>query len=420
MATPPIPDDELRRTASLIEEALAKGYKPPGLPMARDEKGAIRTVSESTGLGERAVRNRAKQAEKNGYLDWGKYKPPQTVRVSIADQTPTERHDAAFWRRRAETLSKELDATAHALREVSGLMERPVNPSSWSLPSTGATKRRAAGLLTISDIHAGEVVRAAEVGGINAYDLDVCRARLRRLFAATIQILPRWASDCKLTGVFVALNGDLVSGDIHEELRETNAITAQRQVWFVADELAAGIAKLADAFGMVYVCVTPGNHGRSTHKTHAKGTADLSYDTMVGDAIRRHFALDKRVTVNVSPSRDATYEILGKRILQTHHDAGGGGGQGFAGPMLPILRKGKAVEYMSAQSRVFFDLILTAHYHSSGNLGKILANGSVVGWCEFAQSIRASPEVAQQWLCLITERWGIRERAEIKLQDAMK
>jgi hypothetical protein len=337
-------------------------------------------------------------------------------RTNKAPANPVDIRNERFWKTKAEALTKELAATVHALHEVAGLMGRPVVAPRWAAPKRGR-KNQAAGLLTISDIHAGEVIKGKEVANLNSFDLDICRARLRRLFLAAVQILPRWASDCELRGVYVALNGDLVSGDIHDELRRTNQITASEQVWFVADELAAGLKKLAEMFGSVFVVVTPGNHGRQTIKTHAKGTASLSYDTMVGEALRRYFDHDDRVTVAVSPARDATYDIFGWHVLQTHNDAGGGGGQGFAGPMLPILRKGKSIEWMAAQSRTFYDVILTGHYHTSGNLGKILANGSVVGYGEFAQSIRASPEPAQQWLALIHEEWCIRERCEIKLQE---
>ena len=328
-----------------------------------------------------------------------------------------EIRDREFWRRKAKTLEQTLAETEHALDQVSGLMKRPLTPPKWALPRGGARPSRAVGLLHLSDVHTGEVVRAEEVDGINAYDLEICRARLRRLFAATAKILPRWAADCRLSGVYVAVNGDLISGDIHDELARTNAITSQKQVWFVADEIAAGATVLAEAFGGVTLVFTPGNHGRSTAKTHAKRTAALNFDTMVGEALRRHFRDDSRVAVHVSPGRAAAYDILGWKVLQTHHDMGGAGGQGFAGPVLPIVRKGKATEWAAAQRRVFYDLILTAHYHTSANPGKILANGSVVGYGEFAASIMASPEPPQQWLALVHEAWGLRERCEIRLED---
>ena len=399
MPPPPRPDAELK---SLAESILT--YPTYAA--------AAMALGISPGHAERLVNS----ARAKGFV------PRPTRLEAVANDTlsEVEVRNERFWKTKAQSLAAELAEARHLLTEVSGVMERMPEPPAWTLPRPSGRRNRAMGLLTISDVHGGEVVNADEVGGLNQFDLDICRERLRRLFAATISILPRWASDCKLEGVLIALNGDLVSGDIHEELRRTNALTAQQQVFFVADELAAGIGKIADAFGKALVVVTPGNHGRSTLKTNAKGTAALSYDTMIGEQLRRFFARDKRITVNVSPARDAVYEVLGWRVLQTHGDQGGGGGQGFAGPGLPILRKGKAVEYMAAQSRVFYDVIISGHYHTSFNLGKNLANGSVVGWGEFAQSIRASPEPAQQWLALVHESWCLRERCEIKLQDVLR
>jgi len=261
-------------------------------------------------------------------------------------------------------------------------------------------------------------VRPEEIGGVNEYNIDICRRRLRRLFGAAGQLLPRWAADSKLEGLVIALNGDLVSGDIHDELRETNEIVSLEQVEFVTDELCAGIAHMAEAFGKVTVYVTPGNHGRQTHKTHSKRTSALNYDTLVGKQIARHFAADKRIDIQVSSSRDCSYSILGHRVLQTHHDQGGGGGQGFAGPVLPIHRKAKKIEHLSAQTRDFYDVLLTAHYHVSTHpTRKHFGNGSVIGYGEFARSILADPEPPMQWLVLMTERWGARERGAIVLDE---
>ena len=68
-----------------------------------------------------------------------------------------------------------------------------------------------------------------------------------------------------------------------------------------------------------------------------------------------------------------------------------------------------------ARRQELYDIVLTAHYHTSGNPGKTLANGSVIGFNEFAQSILAAPEPPQQWLALVSEKWCLRERAEIRL-----
>ncbi|RBP03784.1 hypothetical protein DFR50_14232 [Roseiarcus fermentans] len=407
MAARPVSDEFLKQVVAEVEVAVAKGHAPPGAMPPPGARSAVQVVAAARKLSQaHPVTRWLKIAEQRGLYRIG--------------PTPVELRDAAFWRRRAKTLADELAGSNHLLAQVAGLVDRPLDPPKWALPAAKASGKssRAVGLLQISDVHGGEIVRANEVAGLNAYDLDVCAARLKRLYEAAARILPRWSADCRLEGVYVALNGDLVSGDIHDELRRTNALTAQEQVWFVADRNAAGIELLAEAFGRVVVVVTPGNHGRSTIKTNAKTTAALNYDTMIGEALRRHFAGDRRVTVVVSPSRDAIYEILGWRVLQTHGDEGGGGGQGFAGPVLPIVRKNRMMEFVSAQTRDFFDIVLTGHYHLSTNpTRKHFGNGSVVGYSEFARQIRAEPEPPMQWLLLVTERWGVRERLPIVLED---
>ena len=336
-----------------------------------------------------------------------------------AELSPLEIRDAAFWRRRHQEAQDALHKTERLLRQVSGLLDRQVSPPAWTMPAKDTTKARAAGLLHVSDLHVGEVIRADEIGGLNSYDPEVFRRRIRRLFAAAVDILPRWASDCRLDGVVVAVNGDLVSGDIHDELRRTNALTAHEQAYLAADEIAAGLRVLSEAFGAVLVVFTPGNHGRTTDKTHSKRTAALSYDMLVGEMIRRAFDSDKRVTVQLATGIEAVYPVLGWTVHQSHGDSlGTGGGKGFAGPVLPIIRGAKNVEWQAYLVRQAYDLILTAHYHTSANPGGgKLANGSVVGYGEFANRIRAGFEPPQQWLALIHERWGLRERCEIKLEN---
>lgn len=331
---------------------------------------------------------------------------------------PIEIRDAAFWRRKARAEGRRADELAHVLNEVSGLMHRMPEPPEWVLPAKGKT-HTAVGLIHTSDWHAGEVVNGDEIGGLNSYDPDVFRRRIRRMFSAAIEILPRWAADCDLRGVVLAVNGDLISGDIHDELKRTNAITAHEQVYLAADEACAGIRRLRDAFGKVMAVFTSGNHGRTTDKSHAKRNAALSYDAMIGEMVRRHFEGDDAVTVIVAGGPDAVYSLLGWNVLQTHGDAmGSGGGMGFAGPSLPITRGAKKVQWQAALTEQRYNVMLTAHYHTRSNpYGDVYGNGSIVGYNEYANRIRAGFEAPQQWLLLIHEAWCVREQCSLKLEN---
>jgi hypothetical protein len=242
---------------------------------------------------------------------------------------------------------------------------------------------------------------------------------MERLFQAACEIGSRWAVDTECRGVFLTLGGDLISGDIHEELRTSNALTAHEQVRAVVEVYCAGIALLLETFPAVHIPAVPGNHGRTTLKPTAKRYAALSYDILAASMIADRYRHDPRVTFQLAEGTDVRSSILGREVLVTHGDKlGSGGGQGFAGPSLPIARgtaKAKAVQSATGSRP---ELILSGHYHTSLNLPGVLSNGSVVGYGEYARAIRAQPETPRQWVFLIREKWGLAERLDVQL-DAL-
>jgi hypothetical protein len=420
-----VPPAEHERRKRAVEDALKSGAHPFNSPVSGTSS-AVGLAAKSLGLTAETltswVRRQGESATKGRphYVpDWSLFQQAPAVTVIDTPEYRREIKDAEYWRRRATDLQKQLTVAEHALEEVAGMMARPATPPAWVVAQGSAKRNSMAGLLHLSDFHAGEVVRPEEIGGLNEYNPDIFVRRIRRAFAATTEILPRWSADGHLVGICVAINGDLVSGDIHDELRRTNALTAHEQVYLVTDEICAGLKLLADAFGHVMAVFTPGNHGRTTEKTHAKRVSALSYDTLIGEQVRRYFDSSKSVDVIIASGPDAVYPILGWTVFQSHGDAlGSGGGKGFAGVILPIARGAKSVELQAARVRRHYDIILTAHYHTSANPGAgVLANGSVVGYGEYANRIRANVEVPQQWLALIHSKWCLRERCEIKLED---
>lgn len=327
--------------------------------------------------------------------------------------------DVAFLRAQNREMARALERAERLVHELGGVRDVPLTPPAWMTPSTkGAPHGRAVLGVLWSDWHAGEVVRADEIEGLNRYDVEVFRARIRRYVAAVVEIGPRWMADCQCVGAFVALAGDLISGDIHEELRITNALTAHEQVRVVVEELVAALRVLADTFGRVLVVSVPGNHGRTTPKPTAKLYSRLSYDTLIADMARDRLADDERIDWNISAGTDVLVPVLGWNVLVTHGDKmGTGGGQGFAGPFLPIVRGQKKIEIQQFRARRSFDLLLSGHYHVSGQPGPHLTNGSVPGYTEFGHAIRAAVEPPQQWAFVLHERWMLRDRAEIRLED---
>lgn len=342
----------------------------------------------------------------------------EKVLNSKAEQTRAEAHDASFWRRKFNTLSNKMGEIEHRLEQMAGLRDIPVRIPDWMLSSpTGERGHSVIGLL-ISDVHDGEQISADEINGINSFNPEICEQRLRRYYEASCIIGQRWAADTDCKGALVSLAGDLISGDIHEELRMTNALTSQEQVGHSVEMHTAGLEMIADTFGAVHVVGVPGNHGRPTVKPTAKLYSWLSYDTLILSMIEARFREDPRFTFQFGAAKDQITPIFGRTVFTTHGDKiGTKGGMGFAGPVLPIVRGSKKIEAQQAGIGRRPDLIQFGHYHTTSNPGNILSNGSVPGYSEYGDDIRAAVEPPQQWLYLLHSKWWLRERLPIQLVE---
>jgi hypothetical protein len=402
--------DDIRRTRAVKAWELVKQHRSVTKAAA-----AIKTPRTTLSAHYRAAINEF------GYAPVTEEQNVKIDTLLSEESSPAERkdiRDAAFWRKKSVELQRQLGDAEHLYEQLAGIRQQQVTVPDWLLRRDQGKPGRAVLGLLISDVHAGERVSREELNGINEYNIAICRERLRRLFAAACEIGPRWMADCKCEGALLALGGDLISGDLHLELTQTNELTSHDQVKFIVEEITAGIKHLLAAYGRVHVASVPGNHGRTTIKPTAKLYSRLSYDTLAADMVADRFAGDKRVTFQIGASTDQLIPVFGRTVLLSHGDKlGSGGGQGFAGPDLPIVRGGKKVREQQASVGRKIDLILRGHLHFSTHPGKILSNGSVVGVNEYAADLRGEVQTPRQWLFLLHSKWGLRERLDVQLED---
>lgn len=343
---------------------------------------------------------------------------PEKPLLDVAPPAPKEVHNAAFWRKKCGVITSEAERLRTIVEELTAVRGVPIDPKPWSeaLPNKGG---RSIGVVHTSDGHAGEVIRAGEIMGLNEYNSSVYEERMQRMFDAACTIIPRWTHDDACDGVLLTMGGDLISGDIHDELMATNDLTSHEQVALAAETYDNGIRRLLTTFSAVHVAAVPGNHGRNTKKPWAKLTGVMSYDTLIAGMVRDRWRGDKRVTWTIAQGADALVPIYGRTAMVSHGDKmGTGGGQGFAGPGLPILRGSHKVRLQAHSVGQRVDLILMGHYHTSFNFPGGLANGSVPGYSEYGNQLRAAVEPPKQWLARFSATWGLADRLDVQLTNA--
>lgn len=309
-------------------------------------------------------------------------------------------------------------------QEIYGLAAFTADPPAWI---ETRTKSKTSGVpMTIwSDFHWGEVVRPEEVAGVNEFNRDIAKVRFKRLVDTTIDLSFNHMTNAKFPGIVVALGGDMITGGIHEELRDTNEGYVQQSLLEVQEQLIGGLTLIADKFGKVFVPCVVGNHGRETLKPRMKGRVYTNYEWNLYCQLERHFKNDKRFRFHVPGETDAYFSVLGHRFLLTHGDAlGVKGGDGIIGAIGPIARGATKVGRSEAQIGRDFDTLLMGHYHTyipRGHAAPVIVNGSLKGYDEYARlGLRVPYSRPSQALWFVHQDHGITAQWEVFLEGRKK
>ena len=326
--------------------------------------------------------------------------------------------------RRAEAdikaLATERDTAESIRREIYGLASRTPEPPTW-LTKVGTIGKRGTPITMWSDWHYGEVVRPEEVGGVNEFNTAIAATRINTLVETIIDLCfnHMGKADTKYPGIVVCLGGDMISGDIHEELLATNERTPQQCINELTDLLVAALERMADAFGRVFVPCVVGNHGRATHKPRAKGRVYTSHEWNIYCNLERYFRKDKRVQFFIPDQSDAAFTVYDHRFLLTHGDSlGVKGGDGIIGSLGPIMRGRIKTFNSEAQIGREFDTLIIGHWHQYITVPGLIVNNCLKGFDEYARLfLRAPYSRPSQALWFVHPKHGLTTHWQVFLED---
>jgi hypothetical protein len=184
----------------------------------------------------------------------------------------------------------------------------------------------------------------------------------------------------------ILVTGDLISGDIHDELKITNAFPSPVQVVKAAEVLVEQVAILAPNFEKVTVeFISEDNHARLTKKPQAKEAGYNSLNYLVGYIAQSYLQKHDNVVFNLYPKFEQVVHVSTRQYLICH----GHGIMGWMGyPYYSIERKvGK--ESMARMQIIMNDNLrakeigfhkyIFGHWHSPFNHTLYSCCGSVSG-----------------------------------------
>lgn len=276
------------------------------------------------------------------------------------------------------------DITYDAVREwVTQFASTASSAPDWQAKTRVGKKTTGVPTIFASDWHLGEVVNPKEVLNVNSFDMEIAKRRARNLIERAVTLLFGHLKDPHYPYVVFALGGDMVSGDIHEELSNTNDEPIMAVVCEAVDILEWCVRELLKHFPRVYVPCVTGNHGRNTRKPQYKERGPTNFDWLIYKQLAARFSGDKRVGFEIPDGPDLYYSIFNHRYCLTHGDQYRGG-SGIAGPLMTIVRgRHKKVTRDSAIGNQW-DTIIMGHWHSLMQLPGLVVNGTLKGFDEYA------------------------------------
>ncbi len=412
---------EARRRQAAIHKALKAGHGPLG-HVDRRRPGALQVAAAALGLTATGLRLSLPLMEREHgiRIDWSLWKPPATGAIGKAVDRGSQRQadELARLREALRAAHRELNAAEDLRAAVFGLAQQPIEPPAWTV-RPGPAHSSGIPILFTSDFQWGENISARELDGINAFNTEIAIRRYRYLIQKTIDLTINHMVRPEYPGIIYARGGDMISGEIHQELRETNDLQSIPAVQSLVEQEVWGITQLLAHFPHVRVISVPGNHGRTTIKPFAKRYAETNYDTLSAWMLESWFQAkgEKRVSFWTPASGDALFPIYGWWFLLTHGDRiGSRGGQGFIGPAATIARGMKKLMDYYATLGQAPDVILCGHFHTRLELEYGFSNGSLPGASEYARDGRMSPRAPSQWLLFAHQDYGVTARWPIFLE----
>lgn len=276
-------------------------------------------------------------------------------------------------------------------------------------------------VMQIADAHMGAVQEADEVEGFNAYNPDICHDRQINYANRFCKYIERERKSYKINKCSVLVTGDLISGDIHQELQITNAFPVTVQVVEAAKTLAEQLSIVCQTFETVVVhFLTADNHGRLTRKPQAKQEGLNSLNYLVGILARSYTKRFPNLDFKIYPMQEKVVTCLNRNYLITH----GHSIRAWMGvPWYSVERKASKESQARLQlimdqklkmAEIGFHKFVFSHFHTPISTELYSCCGSVQGTDAYDHSNgRYAPPSQAAWM--ISPKYGEFGRVDFRL-----
>ena len=300
-------------------------------------------------------------------------------RVKLDKKIETYKAESRFWRKLYETSIK--DNTKKELI-IDTIQDMAPVLRSVQIPKAKKTKghhRPQVCVAPLTDLHIGDRVEVEQMAGLNEYNIEIFNKRLFGWAGTLVELVELRRQFAPVDKLIVPMLGDMISGDIHEELARTNLDNCMGQMIRGANLVAQALMFLAGNFQSIHVPCVVGNHGRMTRKPPMKDKY-MDWDYMLYQWVAAFCREQKNITFDIPKAFVNSFAAGNKQILIMHGDSVPGAGLGTA-----ILRQ---VSNFRNVLNYGFDSVMMGHFHRIDEFdigtGEVHICGTMKGGDEYA------------------------------------
>lgn len=281
---------------------------------------------------------------------------------------------------------------------------------SYDVSSTGYKGENAQTVVApLSDTHIGESVNAEQMGHLNHYNFDVFNKRLWGWASQLLNLVTYRRNIAPVDTLVIPMLGDMISGDIHEELARSNIANCMEQMIRGASLIAQSLMYLAPHFSSIRIPCVVGNHGRMTRKPPMKDKY-MDWDYLLYQWVAAFCKNQKNIEFDIPKSFINTFQIYDQTILMMHGDSISGAGSSMSisnaiARLRGVLQYRKNLinelpDAIGLEGTMSFDSVMIGHFHRIDEIdigtGELHICGCMKGPDEFAlQRLHAASKPKQ-------------------------
>ena len=184
-------------------------------------------------------------------------------RVSLDAKVARYRAEALSYRRRYNMI---LQKRLHKDNLIDAIYDAtiPLKAVKTIKPIKPTGKRKGESTQTVvaplTDTHIGEDVDYQQMAGLNSYSFEIFNRRLSGWAEQVLNLVELRRASVPIDDLIIPMLGDMISGDIHDELIKTNQDNVMGQMSRGANLIAQALLSLAPHFKTVTVPCVVGNH----------------------------------------------------------------------------------------------------------------------------------------------------------------